>query len=363
MCADSQYVEITNYLDFHDRSQQYWNSFNNKSFPYQLPKIIYLGSFVPATINSSNPEVYICIPIKNQGENIYQILSALFDSVETTFTAGIVLDNCTDNTKQEVLRFLTEKARNHRRLTRFDLLSSNGELFETTCENLLFQFCEEKYFMSLQADIYMTDNTFIERALKAFDQNSNLLGISGRAIVGFDREQKNAHRNAWRVLTNLPNRIAPRIWKHKYLGSAHSRTGYFGDISRYPVSSMRFSARQLRSCYPGQAIIRGPIIWRSEYFEQLGGFDDLGYFLGRDDCDLSLRGWLQFKYFVAYLPCRSYSKPLEGTTRKQRTSDANVELQKRTQLSVRHKGVLNSFWDQELVLNLNLMPKRKIRIK
>lgn len=356
-------IDLDNYLDFQTRSERYRKSFNSKAFPYELPRINYLGSFIPDSENSSQAEIYIGIPIKNQGQVIFQILNALFESMSCDFSLGVVFDNCTDNTKQEVLRFISERAKSHKKLKRFDLLSSDGELFEATCENVLFQFCQEKYFMSLQADIHMTDDSFVERSFRAFDQNSHLLGISGRAIVGYGQEQKMAHNLGTRLLINLPNLIAPRIWMKKRLGPATSRIGYFGDISRPPLSSMQFSAAQLMTLYPGQAIIRGPIIWRAQFFEQLSGYDDLAYFLGRDDCDLSLRGRLQFKYFVGYLPCRSYSNPLEGTTRKPRTPEAMAELQNRADLANRFLGSLSSLWAGKLEIKLKPKSQKRIRLR
>jgi glycosyltransferase involved in cell wall biosynthesis len=357
---DFSEVELDSYLNFKLRSEGYRSTFNSKAFPYQLPNINYLGSFVADSEDSSKSEIYIGIPIKNQDEVIFKILNALFESVSCNFSVGVVLDNCTDNTEHEVRKFISERARGHKKLQRFDLLSSDGELFEATCENLLFQFCQEKYFMSLQADIYMIDDSFIDRSIKAFDQNSHLLGISGRAIVGYGPEQKMAQNLATRALINLPNLIAPRIWRKRRLGQAPSREGYFGDTSRQPDSSMQFSAKQLKTIYPGRAIIRGPLIWRSEFFKQLGGFDEFAYFLGRDDCDLSLRGWLQFKYFVAYLPCRSFSNPLEGTTRKPRAPEAITELQKRADLTNSFKGRLGSLWAAEFAVNLEQRPKKQI---
>ena len=356
-------VELENYSDFQIRSERYWKSFNSKAFPYELPRVNYLGSFVPYSGNSAKPAIYIGIPIKNQGEVIFQILNTLFESMSCDFSIGVVFDNCTDNTKQEVLRFISERAKSHKKLKRFDLLSSDGELFEATCENMLFQFCQESFFMSLQADIHMTDASFVDRSFRAFDQNSHLFGISGRAIVGYGQEEKMAQNLGTRLLINMPNLIAPRIWMKKRLGPAPSRGGYFGDTSRPPISSMQFSATQLKTIYPGQAIIRGPLIWRSKFFEELGGYDDLAYFLGRDDCDLSLRGWLQFKNFVAYMPCRSYSNPLEGTTRKPRSPEAMAELQKRADLANRFTGCLSSLWTGELDVTSKPKPQKSIRLR
>jgi hypothetical protein len=126
---------------------------------------------------------------------------------------------------------------------------------------------------------------------------------------------------------------------------------------------MQFSNKQLLTIYPGQAIIRGPLIWRSEFFEQLNGYDDLAYFLGRDDCDLSLRGLVQFEYFVAYLPCRSYSNPLEGTTRKPRAPEAVAELQKRADLANNFNGSLSSLWTGEFAVSLKQKTQKQIRLR
>lgn len=363
MQDDFPKTNLVSHLDFRIRCETYRNSFNSRAFPYRLPGITYLGSFIPEIKNPSTSELYICIPIKNQESTIFNILSSLFDSMSHNFTVGVVLDNCTDDSKKEVLRFIQTSAKSNSKLQRFDLVSSDGELFEATCENLLFQFCEERLYMSLQADIYMRDVTFIDRAMRAFHQNSDLLGISGRAIVSFAPNQKMAQNLAVRILSNLPNLIAPRIWKQRYLGTRPSRAGYFGDTSNHPNSSMKYSARQLETIYPGEAIIRGPLIWRSEFFKKLGGLDDLSYFLGRDDCDLSFRGWMLFKYFVAYMPCYSYSSPLEGTTRKPRASEVIAELQHRADLSKRFKGKLGLLWAGELEVGSRRKPKKPIRIR
>ncbi len=355
--------DLSNYSDFYQRCETYWNSFNTKAFPYVLPRINYLGSLVPEQEIPATPEIYIGIPIKNQGNSIYHILEILFDSVSCNFTLGIVLDNCTDNTMQQVFQFISEKGHKYNKLQRLDVISSEGELFEATCENLLFQFCEAPYYMSLQADIYMTDATFIDRSIKAFEQNSHLLGVSGRAIVGYGFSQRMAQKFITRIATNFPNLLAPKIWKKRRLGPAPKRAGYFGDTSLHPGSRMQFSAQQLQTIYPGQAIIRGPLIWRSKFFETLGGFDDFAYFLGRDDCDLCLRGWLRFQYFVAYLPCHSYSIPLEGTTRKPRAPEVVAELQKRADLASKFKGTLGSLRAGEISLSPKQKTKTRIQIK
>ena len=153
-------------------------------------------------------------------------------------------------------------------------------------------------------------------------------------------------------------------FKHvKKLGLYLPYLGYFGDLSRPPKSHMRFSNRQLNSIYLGQAIIRGPIVWLSEVFQELNSFDDIGFPLGRDDCDMSLRGALK-GYSVGYIPCTAYSIYEEGTTRKSRKSQDQIALDARLDLSKQFPGQLNKYQRNNSELNklVKNIQSKKIQI-
>jgi GT2 family glycosyltransferase len=356
-------VELVQYSDFATRVSKYREEFNEKSVPYVLPEVRYLGSYLPEKQNSTDLSLYVAIPVKNQGQTIVSIIESLLESTSTNIFVGIIFDNCTDNSREEVLRFLTTKASQFQVLHRLDLLSSEDELFEATSENILFQFCSEQLFMSLQADIYFNDSSFIKRAALAFEQNPRLLGISGRAVVPFMPILKTLPKISERRISNLLNWVAPKIGRKKYLGPFKFGVGYFGDISSHPLSSMRFSKKQLQTIYPGEAVIRGPLIWRAELYRKLGGLNDIAFFLGRDDCDLCLRGFIQLDTFVGYLPCRSHSNPNSGTTRKPRTKKVLEEMNKRNGLAAAAPGILNDYWDGSITLSRTPNQKKRIRLK
>lgn len=339
--------ELIYHPEFANKVTEYKENFDRKSFPYILPEVNYLGSYTTKEYGTVNTPIYVAIPIKNQGEVIFDILSSLVKTSNQNLIIGILLDNCTDNTKNEIFRFILEADSVYQNLIRIDLLSSQGELFEATCENILFSLCREDFFMSLQADIYFKDLTFMERALKAFSQEKSLLGLSGRAVVPFARNSRMAQGKMTRILCNLPNFLAPTKFQIRRLGPFPKRVGYFGDTSTYPASKMFFSRKELWTIFPGEAVIRGPLIWRAEFYRKLGGLNDIAYYLGRDDCDLAFRGNVELNTFVGFLPCESYSNPNSGTTRKPRADDVVREMKMREELSLRSAGALHKYWAEE----------------
>jgi hypothetical protein len=107
---------------------------------------------------------------------------------------------------------------------------------------------------------------------------------------------------------------------------------------------MTYTKNQLNSIYFGDGIIRGPIVWDSKAFRKFHGFNDVSFFLGRDDCDLAYRARKYNNSRVAFLPCRSFSNPEEGTTRKLRSLSTLKEMEKRAALASQIPGELSKFW-------------------
>jgi GT2 family glycosyltransferase len=147
--------------------------------------------------------------------------------------------------------------------------------------------------------------------------------------------------------SNFFTKLAPRVFRKRRLGLYFGGVDYFGDTSGFPFPRMKFSRREKNTLFIGEAVIRGPIVWSSEKFRHLGGFNDVAFFLGRDDCDLSLRG-MQRGYTVGYLPCEQISNPNHGTTRKPRTEEVHARLEERNVLHLAHPGTLDFYWDTRL---------------
>lgn len=344
------------------RINRYRNKFKLKSEGFVLPNIDYLKSYTSLDNPSINyaHDIFIAIPIKNQAGFIVNILKSAINHNMAKTRIALLFDNCTDTSEIEIITFIDQLTHPYDNVLTIDLLKSDGDLFESTCENLLFSLSNEPFYMSLQADIEFQDDTFISTALYAFKQIPSLFAISGRAITSFDREFHMAQSKVMRLIFNLPRLFFPHWFRYQLLGFSPSRKGYFGDLARPPATQMLFTKKQKQTLYIGDSIIRGPIIWCAITFNNLNGFNDVVFYLGRDDTDICLRARFDLEMFVAYLPCKYFSDPLRGTTRKIRTSEAVREMSKRDQLSSSRWSLLGDYWRGKVskkILHSNL-PKK-----
>jgi len=336
-------------LDFQDKIEKYRNGFVNRSMGVMLPAVKLMGKFEKHVTEGlkDSERLFVSIPVKNQVEIIADVIRSLLDNSEFSLVIGILFDNCDDQSFEKCKIFFENSFHNYENLNCVYLLESNGELFESTCENILLLLCKEKYFISLQADIFLDDKTFLRRGLMAFNKIPNLLGVSGRAVVPFRKISKiqKLCTKILRINSYIKNLLLSSN-KNRELGPYIPRLGYFGDISNMPSIKMNYSANQLNRLYIGDAIIRGPVIWNSEFLHELNGFNDISYYLGRDDCDLCFRG-SKLGYVVGYIPSTSYSIPTWGTTRKPRTQEVDECINARNLLSLSIPGELTLEWSRK----------------
>ena len=323
----------------------YLENFKNRSNGFDLGALKYEGYFSKKSNDTDIEDMFVSIPVKNQESIIVSVIESFLQNCELKVTLGFVFDNCTDESMNNVLAYFEQNFRNLKKVYKVIILSSKKELFESTCDNLLFKFCHSKYFMSLQADIFFQDKFFLEKSTKLFNQVPNLFGISGRAVVAFSLIEEKRPLSIVKLFDFIFQSIF-HLQRKKRLPHAYKNTTYFGDISNFPNTKMYFTKRELRTLFIGDAIIRGPVIWDSKKFHALGALDDVAFFLGRDDCDICLRA-NQKKWIVGYLPCIYISNAMNGTSRKPRSIDVIEAMNKRSILSRIFPGELHRFWDRE----------------
>jgi len=341
--------------------EMYRSSFAIRSGGVQLPSITYIGEFSTKVTSRNMSDLYISIPVKNQEAIIESVLTMLIDNTNLSFSIGLLFDNCTDNSLQLCADFFENKYSLYPNLISVHFIKSDGELFEATAENITFLFCGQKYFMSLQSDIYFADKSFLARAIRVFEEKSNVFAISGKAIVSFKIMSKlQTYLSTIFHSYNILLQIFPKARSKRKLGCYFPFLGYFGDLSRPPKSFMGYSRKQLSSFYIGEAVIRGPILWRSAIFRKLSGFDDIGFPLGRDDCDLCFRAYIE-GYLSGYMPCESYSIYNQGTTRKPRSIADQKALTEREVLARKFPGDLARYWNGSKELHKKICRAQQLR--
>ena len=310
-----------------------------KSNNYVLPTLQVLKVYRQRKCANESCRITISLPVCNQEKIISEVLKSVLRNTEIASNLVLILDACHDNSEVRVINAI-ESLFGSSNVQRIILLKSNGDLFESTCENIAFELMKSEYFLSLQADIILHDNTFLSRAIIAFEKYSDLLGLSGRAIIPASNRKKKFLNRTFSILFSVVNNLFSKISKVKKLSPFYSNSNYFGDLSAPPNNKMMFSRKQLSKVYIGDSIIRGPILWRSKYLKELGLFRDDKYFLGGDERDISIKGFNQFGYKVGYLPTSCFSYLWTGTSHNPqlRTEETLNSLNSRKRLQKQRGG-------------------------
>lgn len=356
--SDSKILKVQTEID------NYANNFFQRSSGIQLPNTICVGGLQKPGTNESSIDFFVSMPIKNQEQIIADVLHNLIINMGRNFKLGLLFDNCDDSSFYVCKELLINAPQEYQHLQEVYFIVSEGELFESSAENILFKLCSQRFFVSVQADTYFTDATFIERSEKAFSLVSELFAISGKAIVSFKILSK--FQSTCMSLLHLFNFIRKYLIRNNKkvrLGLYLPRLGYFGDLSSPPDVRMKFTSSELDSLYLGEALIRGPVIWKAEIFRNLNGFDDVAHPLGRDDCDICFRAFT-LGYLSGYLPCRAFSIFYQGTTRKQRSISAQRCLDERILLAEKNPSRLVEFWhDSFNSISPKLLKQKKNQFK
>lgn len=317
---------------FQGTIDSYIQEFEKKSFGYRLPTVNYLGS-VSTSERPFSSVFSVSFPVKNREDDVTAVLDNLIVLLKEPTEIFICFDNCEDQSEQVVKTWLlTIKKHNNSKLA-IHLLRSDKDLFESTCENIIFRLSAGKYLVSTQADIYFEDATFLSRSREAFEMYSDLFAISGRAVVNESRTGSSRYRNFCNLLSQIRFTSFTGAQKILHLGAYFPGLRVYGNLSARPKSRMSFTSKQLRTLFIGPTVLRGPIVWRAEIFLQLGGFRDDCFYLGRDEMDLCQRAYEELGLYVGYLPSYSYSFLWQGTSHRQRSWVAQAEMDNRGKLA------------------------------
>jgi len=254
--------------------------------------------------------VSIVMPVHNQQDIIGPIIKSIFDCAsENVKEVIIILDGCTDNTEEIVVRNLVYK--------RDDMivkLVHTNDVWETIACNIGFVNSECEYSLNIQDDMRVDEENFDKRLMKPFFVIPNLLGVTARDAV--DARIINGNIDYYNVAgkdVNTPRNI--------------------------------FSIRDI--------INRGPILFKNSVLKELNYLDTDFAPFAQDDSDLSLRAYRKGYLVGSYVT--EYYSPLEwGQTRKNIVSSRTIawsEAKNMKLLMERHMDlILAEKHDQDIVL-------------
>lgn len=331
--------------DFEGWASKYSEQFRIRSDGYNFPRIEFFRHWGSVEEKKSQ-KITASMPICNQAQIIRKILTNFFEKTLISTKLIIILDACTDETEKEIVEFLDSPERSFIFVSEVLVFRTKKDIFESSCDNFAFSLTETPYFLTIQADNFLNDETYLPRAIQALNNFPRLAAISTRGVVPFDHPRRIPHKQSRiRQTINFPSRLFPKVFKSAYLGPFFPGIAFFGDVSAPPKTKLKFGYRDTKTVFIGEAIVRGPILWRSEYLQLVNGFDDVAYFLGWDDYDVSYRLFQSYKFRVGYLASTAYSLINSGTNSFPRSPATQLEYRRREELAKLHPGSISKYWE------------------
>ena len=238
------------------------------------------------------------MPIHNQERIIQRVLSSVADMTLGFYEIILILDGCTDGTKDRVMEWI-EMLNVPKYLVRIHILENPEGIFETSCDNQGFVLSRGKYIVEVQADMVILTFGYNIILASPLEQYPDLIAISGRCCHGV-------------------NQLPGGIW-----------AGKLGDLVSKPHALLQ-EFEGFGKVLLSHTINRGPLVLRRSMVEELGFLDEAHYVLGDDEHDLFARAWVHKIWRCGFVPVEVYS-PLEwGSTRKERTPEAQAYLDRRS---------------------------------
>jgi len=234
------------------------------------------------TYNIGNICYSIITPVYNQEDVIVKNINSYIRNTDDNFEIIIILDSCSDNTKENLLQFIKTFQNDKKQFIQIQIIETIEPLFETKCDNIGFKLAEGKYLLEIQADMEMTQFGYNTHLTKPFNILPNVIAVSGRC----------AH--------NL------------FRGGGIGKLGL--DIEKN-IDDLKIDRNIF---YTYETCNRGPLLLDREKVKELNYLDEEHFFLDNSDHDLMARAYLSKNYICGYVPI-DFSSPLkDGSTRKKR---------------------------------------------
>jgi hypothetical protein len=248
------------------------------------------------TFSDVIPTFSVVMPIHNQAGVISRVLSSIVMNTLGTYEMILILDGCTDTTKQEVTDWVNA-LNPPQNLVKIYVHENPVGIFETSCDNQGFILSRGEYIVEIQADMQILSmgyNITLTTPLVIFE---DLIAVSGRCCHGLNSNTTACDTGKVGLATENPHVLKS-----------------FECFNRLVMS---------------HTVNRGPLVLRRSMVETLGYLDEAHYVLGDDEHDLFSRAWVEKKWRTGFVPVEVYSPQQWGSTRKGMPPDTRAYLTSR----------------------------------
>lgn len=240
--------------------------------------------------------ISIILTVHNKDFLLEKVLQRIFFNTNLPYELIIVLDGCTDNSKNIVNSFIIfyenyELSYYKDNLINIKVLEAPN-VFETKANNLGIRNSNGEYFIIVQDDMIINEYGWNERLLKPFKTFDDIFAVTARTAHNWKINSNSIHVN------EKENRND--CWSDILIHTDHAHKDNLGR-----------DTFGIRDC-----VNRGPLAIRRYIFDLMGGFDEEFYPQGDDDHDFCFRTYKKTKLRCGCYPIDFISKDEWGGTRE-----------------------------------------------
>ena len=275
-----------------------------------------------------SPIYSVILTVYNQGDILYSNLDSLLRQTSGPWELIILLDDCRDNSKTEVLDTLktwigrqsgyciwamTESRCNYDCMVRVQVIEHPDPIDETASNNVGMLAADPRtsYFVLIQADMRISEP-------------------------------------GWNVALSIPFRVWPDVFSvsarcaHDFAGTRF--VGLCSSDINNGFGPMGLEQRRVFTVR--QTCNRGPLMLHAKRTAQLGYLDEVGHYRGDDDHDLNARAWHMGRWVSGFYPIQFNAPLKDGATRRVRPHDLAQEqedlaMKARVELASKSPSFLN----------------------
>lgn len=217
--------------------------------------------------------ISIILPVYNQQDIISQVLDSIVKNCSSLVNEIVVIiDGCTDESEQVIESYISTVSKP----IDFNILHTDN-IFEVKADNVGLKASTQPYCMLIQDDCMPDELGYDVRLLKPILVWNDVFAVGGR--MGLDAYLKD-----------------------------DGHLGYSSGVSWTNLPRNIFAVRDV--------VNRGPIMLRRSMVESLGWLDENYAPLALDECDISMRAWIQHRWITGCYNIKQIEHNEWGTTRK-----------------------------------------------
>jgi glycosyltransferase involved in cell wall biosynthesis len=271
------------------------------------------------------------LTIHNKGFLVPSVLQAFKDRTVGNYEIVVVLDGCSDNSEEEVVKFFKENKDISHKIFYAD------NVFETKANNIAAKNSDGKYIIIVQDDMIVNEDGWNQRLATPVEKFDDIYAVTARTSYNYILNPNSTHL----AMNKEDDLKIDNCWSDIVLTLDHAEK----------EKGLPRDMLAIRN-----SVNRGPLLVRHDIFESAGYLNEKFSPQDQDDADLNYR---VFKKFGMHCGCywTDFISDLKwGGTRPDGHNPASWLLK------AHHKNTRHLFEDHEDILrNGRIIENRKVR--